>query len=116
MKYYSVLILLLLVMISTVALAEKSVVQKTKDANDSGLGFLLNNQKLQLLGEKLFFDKKLSSPAGQSCATCHGSDAGFAGPDSDINNKTAVYEGAKKKRFGNRWLFIYWLTLGGQPG
>jgi cytochrome c peroxidase len=54
------------------------------------------------LGKFLFFDVNLSVPAGQSCATCHAPDAGFAGPDKEINGAGAVYEGAEKGRFGNR--------------
>lgn len=56
----------------------------------------------QQLGEKLFLDKNLSSPAGQSCADCHGSDVGYTGPDEAINAAGAVYEGAVAGRFGNR--------------
>ncbi|HTU00313.1 MAG TPA: cytochrome c peroxidase, partial [Candidatus Sulfotelmatobacter sp.] len=54
------------------------------------------------LGKLLFFDASLSVPAGQSCATCHAPDAGFAGPDKEINGAGAVYGGAEKGRFGNR--------------
>jgi cytochrome c peroxidase len=95
-------VLLILVLVSCAVFAQTPVVQKTKDAHDSGLGYLLNNQKLQLLGEKLFFDQRLSAPVGQSCASCHGAEAGFSGPDSIVNKEAAVYQGAKKNRFGNR--------------
>ncbi len=54
------------------------------------------------LGKALFFDNNLSTPAGQSCAACHGQSAGFTGPDSPINEHGAVYEGAVAGRFGNR--------------
>ena len=54
------------------------------------------------LGKKLFFDTNLSTPPGQSCATCHGPEVGWVGPDSEINEATAVYPGAMKPRFGNR--------------
>jgi cytochrome c peroxidase len=56
----------------------------------------------ELLGKKMFFDEKLSTPTGQSCATCHGQKAGWSGPDSEINLKWAVYPGAIHTRFGNR--------------
>lgn len=56
----------------------------------------------EMLGKKLFFDENLSTPVGQSCATCHGQKAGWSGPDSDINQKWAVYPGAACSRFGNR--------------
>lgn len=57
---------------------------------------------IEKLGKELFFDTNLSSPPGQSCATCHGQEAGWSGPDSEINNKWAVYHGAIPSRFGNR--------------
>ncbi len=58
--------------------------------------------RIQELGKNLFFDAKLSSPAGQACATCHGPTVGYTGPDEIINVGGAVYEGAVAGRFGNR--------------
>jgi cytochrome c peroxidase len=55
----------------------------------------------ELLGKRLFFDANLSSPEGQSCATCHGPTVGWTGPDSDVNGTTVVYAGALEPRFGN---------------
>jgi len=57
---------------------------------------------MEELGKKLFFDKTLSSPAGQECAACHGPSVGFTGPDEHVNRAGGVYEGAVKGRFGNR--------------
>ena len=57
---------------------------------------------VEQLGKKLFFDTNLSTPPGQSCATCHAPEVGFKGPDSDINNHGAVYPGAVFTRSGNR--------------
>lgn len=57
---------------------------------------------LKELGKSLFFDTALSTPPGQSCATCHTPEAGFTGPDSSINAAGAVYPGAVHTRFGNR--------------
>ncbi len=54
------------------------------------------------LGKNLFLDTNLSSPAGQACAACHGSQVGYTGPDAAINAAGAVYEGAVTGRFGNR--------------
>jgi cytochrome c peroxidase len=54
------------------------------------------------LGKLIFFDANLSTPTGQSCATCHGPEVGFTGPVSSINNTTVVYPGAVPTRFGNR--------------
>jgi cytochrome c peroxidase len=68
----------------------------------TGFGHLLDDARLQQLGEKIFFDEDLSRPAGQSCAVCHGLEAGWTGPDDAINRGSGVYEGARKGRFGNR--------------
>ncbi|MCP4218692.1 MAG: cytochrome C [bacterium] len=57
---------------------------------------------LEELGKKLFFDERLSTPEGQSCAECHAPKTGWTGPDSEINKNKAVYPGAMKPRFGNR--------------
>ncbi len=51
------------------------------------------------LGKNLFFDNRLSNPAGQSCASCHSPGSGFNGiGDANI----MVFEGAVNGRFGNR--------------
>jgi len=65
--------------------------------NNSDSDELLTTQK-QILGKRLFFDSNLSSPAGQSCASCHSPEAGFADPDREI----PVSRGAHTDRFGNR--------------
>ena len=57
---------------------------------------------IEELGKNIFFDMNLSDPSGQACSVCHTQVAGWAGPDSDINEKGAVYEGAVKGRFSNR--------------
>jgi cytochrome c peroxidase len=57
---------------------------------------------IELLGKQIFFDENLSSPSGQSCASCHAPEAGFSGPDSHTNLSTGVYPGAAPERFGNR--------------
>ncbi len=51
---------------------------------------------IQQLGRALFFDARLSEPEGQSCASCHAPEAGFASPS------TAILQGAMPGRFGNR--------------
>jgi cytochrome c peroxidase len=50
------------------------------------------------LGSLLFFDTNLSTPPGQSCATCHDPSAGFADPDSQF----PVLQGVHTDRFGSR--------------
>ena len=57
---------------------------------------------IEKLGKALFFDTNLSVDSNMSCATCHGPDVGFTGPDSNINLTTAVYPGTIIARFGNR--------------
>lgn len=51
------------------------------------------------LGKLLYFDTDLSTPAGQSCASCHDPLAGFADPDSELPVSQGVLP---KNRFGNR--------------
>lgn len=50
------------------------------------------------LGKLLFFDTDLSVPQGQSCASCHDPEFGFADPDSS----RGVSMGAIHVRFGDR--------------
>lgn len=50
------------------------------------------------VGERIFFDTNLSSPPGQSCASCHDPEAGFADPDASL----PVSRGAHQDRFGKR--------------
>lgn len=57
---------------------------------------------LEELGKFLFFDTNLSTPPGQSCATCHAPEVGFTGPDSYINATQVAYPGAITVRAGNR--------------
>jgi cytochrome c peroxidase len=75
---------------------------KMSEEESFDLGFLMNNKDLQLFGEKLFFDKSLSDPEGQSCSSCHGPEAGWTGPDEGVNKTGGVYPGAKHQRYGNR--------------
>jgi cytochrome c peroxidase len=50
------------------------------------------------LGKAIFTDKNLSTPAGQSCASCHTATSGFADPDSYYPTSEGVIAG----RFGPR--------------
>ncbi len=54
------------------------------------------------LGKSIFFDTNLSINGNQSCADCHGPEAGWTGPIADINTGGTVYEGSIAGRFGNR--------------
>jgi cytochrome c peroxidase len=53
---------------------------------------------LAALGERIFNDVGLSTPAGQSCATCHVSSLAFTDPDQDIPTSRGVLD----ERFGVR--------------
>jgi cytochrome c peroxidase len=50
------------------------------------------------LGGELFFDTNLSTPAGQSCASCHEARRAFTDPDKRIPTS----EGVISERFGSR--------------
>lgn len=63
---------------------------------DKPINNVLLNEK-ERLGKLLFFDENLSEPAGQSCATCHIPEKGFADKDN-----RAVSEGAVSGLFSNR--------------
>jgi cytochrome c peroxidase len=54
------------------------------------------------LGKAIFLDETLSINQNQSCAACHTRQAGWTGPESDINAHGSVYEGSIPDRFGNR--------------
>jgi cytochrome c peroxidase len=54
------------------------------------------------LGKFIFEDERLSINENQSCATCHGREAGWTGPDSAINAHGTVYEGSVPGAFGDR--------------
>ena len=57
---------------------------------------------MEKLGKAIFFDENLSINQNQSCASCHGPEAGWTGPDEAINTAGAVYEGSIPGRFGDR--------------
>jgi cytochrome c peroxidase len=50
------------------------------------------------VGKLLYFDTNLSSPPGQSCASCHSPDTGFSEPHATF----PVSQGANPNLFGNR--------------
>ena len=57
---------------------------------------------IETLGKAIYFDTSLSINQNQSCASCHTPEAGWVGPDSDVNADGAVYQGSISDRFGNR--------------
>jgi cytochrome c peroxidase len=54
------------------------------------------------LGKSMYFDANLSINMNQSCAVCHGPEAGWTGPNETFNSAGSVYEGSIPGRFGNR--------------
>src|SRR6185436_14082457 len=54
--------------------------------------------RVAALGELLFNDTNLSSPAGQACATCHVAELAFTDPDADVPTS----QGVLADRFGVR--------------
>jgi cytochrome c peroxidase len=54
------------------------------------------------LGKSIFFDENISINGNQSCASCHGPEVGWTGPETLINADGAVYEGSIPARFGDR--------------
>jgi cytochrome c peroxidase len=58
--------------------------------------------KPEVLGKNLFFDTSLSTPAGQSCGSCHAPSTGFKFPDSHVNSGFGVAVGVIPDRFTNR--------------
>ena len=54
--------------------------------------------KKEMLGKLLFFETGLSSPPGQSCATCHDPELAFADPETGL----PVSKGASAGLYGNR--------------
>jgi cytochrome c peroxidase len=58
----------------------------------------LNLTPKEQLGKLLFFEESLSTPAGQSCATCHDPEVAFADPEIGL----PVSRGAVGGLYGNR--------------
>jgi cytochrome c peroxidase len=74
------------------------VISMSLVALSAGLASAEMLNKEEMLGRMLYFDENLSSPAGQSCASCHHPDAAFADPDYALPVSEGVIEG----RFGTR--------------
>jgi cytochrome c peroxidase len=89
------------------ALLALPVVAETNASNEQYLMKHPFNRPARLtpqerLGKMIFFDTNLSFNENQSCAACHGPEAGWTGPTAKINAHGAVYEGSIPGRFGNR--------------
>jgi len=70
---------------------ENSFLKRNADLDD-------DLSPIETLGKLLFFDTNLSEPAGQSCASCHFPQSGFAEPDKNL----PVSEGVILGNFGAR--------------
>lgn len=71
---------------------------QARTARAAGQMGMMGMSQKEHVGKMLFFDTNLSSPAGQSCASCHHPMAGFADP----NHSLPVSRGAVTTRFGGR--------------
>ena len=80
-------------LLSVIALGMAALTSCTRDRNEITF---VPADKVQL-GKKIFFDKNLSNPAGQSCASCHSPEAGFSDPNHGI-----TAQGAAAGLFSNR--------------
>jgi cytochrome c peroxidase len=74
--------------------------QQPRNADTTTLidGTVVNTQQLVDLGNTLYHDTSLSTPAGQSCASCHDMNTGFDDPNSA--NPSSI--GADQQSFGTR--------------
>jgi len=85
--------LILIVFIAVSCDQKNKLKEKPNDLENSQLS------KKEQLGKLLFFDENLSTPVGQSCASCHDPDAGFADPDTELPVSQGVIP---QDHFGNR--------------
>jgi len=86
-------------LLSSSLLALLSACGSSSDSSSGLSGEALLAKKVELC-EFIFEDTNLSTPAGQSCATCHDSEHGFA--DGSVSVASPVSEGAVVNAFGNR--------------
>lgn len=93
-----------LLALGTFGLAAASPVAPQSSTNGSHGGSHTSppQSALEALGRELFFDDSLSTPQGQSCASCHAPEAGFRFPRSDVNERYGVAPGVLPNRFGFR--------------
>ena len=101
-KQFQAGLAMLLIILGLTCMQCKENKTAVKKPEAPGLSQIFANKDLQAFGENLFFDTTLSDPAGQSCASCHGPEVGWTGPDEEVNKTGGVYPGALHERFGNR--------------
>jgi cytochrome c peroxidase len=91
----------LLVVLSSLTLVASACGRESREARNVGEGVADGVAPLtpkEELGRRLFFDETLSTPPGQSCATCHDPGFAFTNPAQDL----PVSRGAIPGRYGNR--------------
>jgi cytochrome c peroxidase len=71
---------------------------KSNTSITSSQGVKITMEEKIALGKAIFFDTNLSDPSGQSCASCHSPEAGFANP----NHSNPTSEGAVAGLFADR--------------
>jgi cytochrome c peroxidase len=87
---------LILILFLVACKKETIVLPKTNDNYDAETDYN-GLSDMEILGKKLFFDKSLSNPGGQSCASCHSIKDGFTDP-----NHTAFSRGIVNTLIGIR--------------
>jgi cytochrome c peroxidase len=58
----------------------------------TGSAFAVDDPNLVALGKAIFFDKNLSRPVGQACASCHNPYTGFAHPNREYPTSQGVVD------------------------
>lgn len=81
--------------------AQRVIAPGDGPGGDLPRGIVLTPQ--QLVGQSIFYDASLSTPQGQSCASCHDAAVGWVNPGSVKNPyNLPTSEGAVHDRFGRR--------------
>src|ERR1700738_4633081 len=57
---------------------------------------------VEKLGRLMLYDSTLSTPPGYACATCHVAEAGYTGPNSEINAFSGPQPGVVPGRYSDR--------------
>src|SRR3984893_1742742 len=57
---------------------------------------------VEKLGKLMLYDTTLSNPVGYACATCHVAEAGYTGPNSEINAFSGPLPGVVPGRYSDR--------------
>jgi cytochrome c peroxidase len=96
--YLLIIITLLAVFISSGFNYQQSDDPEAKKNVTNKISFDTSFTQKERLGKLLFFDESLSTPVGQSCASCHDPKIAFADPELDL----PVSRGSRPGVYGNR--------------